>query len=95
MKISGVMNSGLVRCWHIVLVYFRNQDNSVVGVSAARCVYLRAGSSLGWLWSLCADMIRSAMSSWSFCASAWSLLSGRSLSMMPLCLFERVSIWWL
>ena len=52
-KISGVMNSGLVRCWHVVLVCFFNHVSSVVGVSAAKCEYLRAGSSVGWLWSLC------------------------------------------
>ncbi len=61
-KISGVMNSGLVRCWHVVLVCFFYHVSSVVGVSAANCEYLRVRSSMGWLWSLCADMVNSAIS---------------------------------
>ena len=46
-KIPGIRKSGLVRCWHVVLVYFFSQVRRVVGVSAARWVYLRVGLSLG------------------------------------------------
>ena len=60
MKFSDATKSGLVRCWHVVFVYFLIQERRVVGISAARWVYSRT-AMLGVLWSLYDDMLRVAM----------------------------------
>ena len=39
-KVTGVKNSGLVMCWHVVFVYFFIHVRRALGGSAARWVYL-------------------------------------------------------
>ena len=85
-KIPGIRKSGLVRCWHVVLVYFFSQVRRVVGVSAARWVYLRVGLSLGFAWSLCADISKSAMS------SLRAVLSLLLLSTVPVCMLDSFEL---
>ena len=91
-KISGIRKSGLVRCWHVVLVYFFSQVRRVVGVSAARWVYLRVGLSLGLAWSLCADISKSAMSNLRRADLSLLLLPAVPA---PVCMLDSVPSWWL
>ena len=86
MKAPGFRNSGLVMCWHVILVYFLIQMSRGVGVSAARWVYLSLGLWLGLKWSLWAVQIRSAMS------CLMPILSSSSQTPVPafLCILEAV-----
>jgi hypothetical protein len=46
-----VKNSGLIMCWHVVLVYLCIQFKSAIGVSAARGVYF-CGLLFGFYFSI-------------------------------------------